>query len=134
MIAEAAYLRAEQRGFSGGDSVADWLAAEKEVDHQPWQGRCRTTHNSFVTAQRSALTEPASAKAGEEKTPATQKAYRLMKTVSVTLREDLKHIDHDALEQELTAEAGIHSIRYHRDRNHTLTVDYDPAILTERSC
>jgi hypothetical protein len=54
-----------------------------------------------------------------------------MKTVSVTLREDLKHIDHDALQQELTAEAGIHSIRYHRDRNHTLTVDYDPAILTE---
>ncbi len=34
MIAEAAYFRAERRGFSGGDSVTDWLAAEKEVDHR----------------------------------------------------------------------------------------------------
>ena len=32
MIAEAAYLRAEQRGFAGGDEVEDWLAAEAEVD------------------------------------------------------------------------------------------------------
>lgn len=32
MIAEAAYLRAEQRGFDGGDPLEDWLAAEHEVD------------------------------------------------------------------------------------------------------
>lgn len=32
MIAEAAYFRALQRGFSGGDSVEDWLAAEREID------------------------------------------------------------------------------------------------------
>ncbi len=32
MIAEAAYFKAEKRGFSGGDPVADWLAAESEVD------------------------------------------------------------------------------------------------------
>lgn len=32
MIAQAAYLRAEQRGFSGGDPVADWLEAEAEID------------------------------------------------------------------------------------------------------
>lgn len=32
MIAEAAYYRAEQRGFEGGDPVADWLEAEAEVD------------------------------------------------------------------------------------------------------
>jgi Protein of unknown function (DUF2934) len=31
MIAEAAYYRAERRGFQGGDSVADWLAAEREI-------------------------------------------------------------------------------------------------------
>jgi len=31
-IAEAAYLRAEQRGFQGGDPISDWLAAEAEVD------------------------------------------------------------------------------------------------------
>lgn len=32
MIAEAAYLRAEQRGFNGGDPLDDWLTAEREVD------------------------------------------------------------------------------------------------------
>jgi len=32
MVAEAAYLRAEQRGFSGGNPTDDWLAAEAEVD------------------------------------------------------------------------------------------------------
>ncbi|MBU2478894.1 MAG: DUF2934 domain-containing protein, partial [Gammaproteobacteria bacterium] len=32
MIAEAAYLRAEQRNFSPGDPLDDWLVAEREVD------------------------------------------------------------------------------------------------------
>lgn len=32
LISERAYLRAERRGFQGGDTVADWLAAEAEVD------------------------------------------------------------------------------------------------------
>jgi hypothetical protein len=32
LIAEAAYLRAAQRGFRGGDPVADWLESEREVD------------------------------------------------------------------------------------------------------
>lgn len=32
MIQEAAYLRAEQRGFANGDPVNDWLAAEKDID------------------------------------------------------------------------------------------------------
>ena len=32
MIAQAAYLRAEGRGFIGGNEVEDWLAAEAEVD------------------------------------------------------------------------------------------------------
>lgn len=31
MIAEAAYFRAEQRGFQGGDPVQDWVEAEKEI-------------------------------------------------------------------------------------------------------
>jgi len=31
-IAERAYLRAERRGFAGGDPVADWIDAEREVD------------------------------------------------------------------------------------------------------
>ncbi|MBI5461014.1 MAG: DUF2934 domain-containing protein [Gammaproteobacteria bacterium] len=32
MIAEGAYLRAEQRSFCAGDPMEDWLAAEREVD------------------------------------------------------------------------------------------------------
>jgi len=32
MIAEAAYFRAEQRGFAPGHELADWLAAEIDVD------------------------------------------------------------------------------------------------------
>ena len=31
-IAEAAYWRAERRGFTPGQELDDWLAAEKEVD------------------------------------------------------------------------------------------------------
>jgi hypothetical protein len=32
LIAEAAFFRAERRGFSPGHEVEDWLAAESEVD------------------------------------------------------------------------------------------------------
>jgi hypothetical protein len=32
MIREAAYLRAERRGFAGGSSEEDWAAAESEID------------------------------------------------------------------------------------------------------
>ena len=34
MIAEAAYFRAYERGFTGGDPVADWIEAERNVDRQ----------------------------------------------------------------------------------------------------
>ena len=32
MIAKAAYLRAERRGFAAGGEAEDWLAAEQEID------------------------------------------------------------------------------------------------------
>jgi hypothetical protein len=32
MIAEAAYFRAQQRGFQGGDPLDDWLQAEAAID------------------------------------------------------------------------------------------------------
>ncbi len=34
MIAEAAYLLAERRGFQGGNSVEDWLQAEQEINYR----------------------------------------------------------------------------------------------------
>lgn len=32
MISVAAYFRAANRGFAGSDALADWLAAEAEID------------------------------------------------------------------------------------------------------
>jgi len=32
LIAEAAYYRAERRGFQGGDPMQDWIEAEAEVE------------------------------------------------------------------------------------------------------
>ncbi|VFM95910.1 MAG: phasin family protein [Candidatus Kentron sp. G] len=32
MVAEAAYYRAQERGFIGGDPMGDWMEAEKEVN------------------------------------------------------------------------------------------------------
>jgi hypothetical protein len=32
MIAEAAYYRAQKRGFAPGADLEDWLAAEREID------------------------------------------------------------------------------------------------------
>lgn len=32
MVAEAAYFRAQRRGFRGGDQDRDWIEAEVEID------------------------------------------------------------------------------------------------------
>ncbi|MEO1766056.1 DUF2934 domain-containing protein [Thiobacter aerophilum] len=32
MICDAAYFRAERRGFVGGSALEDWLEAEAEID------------------------------------------------------------------------------------------------------
>ena len=37
MIAEAAYFRAERRGFQGGCPIQDWLEAECEIDRVYFQ-------------------------------------------------------------------------------------------------
>jgi len=39
MVAEAAYLRAQERGFESGHEDADWLAAEAEVDARLGNGK-----------------------------------------------------------------------------------------------
>ncbi len=45
MIAEAAYLRAERRGFAAGYEEEDWLAAEAEVDALLRAGNSRPPHH-----------------------------------------------------------------------------------------
>ena len=36
MIAETAYFLAQERGFTDGDPIADWIEAERRVDRQLW--------------------------------------------------------------------------------------------------
>jgi hypothetical protein len=38
LIARAAYFRAQSRGFAPGQEMADWLAAEAEVDAELLKG------------------------------------------------------------------------------------------------
>jgi hypothetical protein len=40
MISEAAYYRAEKRGFVGGDSAEDWAEAEAQIDAE--LAKCKT--------------------------------------------------------------------------------------------
>jgi phosphoglucomutase len=42
MIAEAAYYRAEQRGFDPGHEIDDWLAAEAAFDESLVRGTVAT--------------------------------------------------------------------------------------------
>ncbi len=42
LIARAAYFRAQSRGFAPGGDLADWLAAEAEVDAELLQGAPRS--------------------------------------------------------------------------------------------
>jgi len=44
-VAVAAYFRAEHRGFNGGDTVADWLAAEAEIDAALKKGEYATHYS-----------------------------------------------------------------------------------------
>ena len=49
MIAAAAYLRAERRGFKCGDPVTDWLEAEAEVDAELARHDLLATHEARLS-------------------------------------------------------------------------------------
>ena len=51
LIAEEAYLIAEQRNFQGGDAAEDWARAEKQVNHRLMQENI--VGKSAVTGKRS---------------------------------------------------------------------------------
>jgi hypothetical protein len=44
MIAEAAYFRAERRGFALGGELDDWIEAEVEIDRLTQPGGSRSKH------------------------------------------------------------------------------------------
>jgi hypothetical protein len=56
MIAEAAYFRAERRGFQGGDPLDDWLQAEAEIDCQTAGGK-ESTRKSLADQLATQLRE-----------------------------------------------------------------------------
>jgi len=43
-VAVGAYFHAEHRGFNGGDPMADWLAAEAEIDAAHDKGDIAVAH------------------------------------------------------------------------------------------
>lgn len=45
MIAEAAYFRAERRGFAVGGELEDWIQAEAEIDRLTEIGGSRSKHS-----------------------------------------------------------------------------------------
>jgi len=45
MIAEAAYYRAERRGFAPGSEMEDWLQAETEIDSLMQSGGSRSARS-----------------------------------------------------------------------------------------
>ncbi len=45
MIAEAAYFRAERRGFAPGNEMEDWLQAESEIDSLTRSGGPRSAES-----------------------------------------------------------------------------------------
>lgn len=55
MVAEAAYYRAQRRGFAAGGEVEDWLAAEREIN-------ALLASPGSVSSPRKRVSTPASAR------------------------------------------------------------------------
>jgi hypothetical protein len=52
LIAETAYLKAEKRGFQGGDANQDWKEAEAEIDRLLLQGASKHRETPGKSASR----------------------------------------------------------------------------------
>jgi len=75
MIADAAYYRAERRGFAPGSEVEDWLAAEKEVmERLKAMAECAPKTQPSATARSAA--PKGSVPAAESHTPAAKAARK----------------------------------------------------------
>ena len=46
MVAEAAYFRAERRGFAPGGDLEDWLRAEADIDRLIQSGGSHSAHSA----------------------------------------------------------------------------------------
>ncbi len=89
LIREAAYLRAEQRGFSGGSPDEDWMAAEAEIDEMLTRkaGLFQSGNKALDSARATARQEAGSIKTvvwkwieGKEQATAVPPADRTQQT------------------------------------------------------
>jgi ABC-type transporter Mla subunit MlaD len=83
MIAEAAYFKAERRGFNGGDVVRDWCEAEAEVD-----ARLRRLDDGRLVER----IEEALASAAQRLTAARRKVARLSSEARGEWQRDLERL------------------------------------------
>jgi predicted nucleic acid-binding Zn-ribbon protein len=113
MIAEAAYFRAERRGFREGDPMTDWIEAEKEVEQRLLEIEDQHLLVSFEERLRTA---------NERLGALKRKASRLKAEAREALHRDAEKLAQlrDALEEQLEgirrqgAEAG-HKARQHAE-------------------
>jgi predicted RNase H-like nuclease (RuvC/YqgF family) len=114
MIAEAAYFRAERRGFRDGDPMTDWIEAEKEVEQRLQE--IEDEHLVVSFEERLRMTN-------ERLGALKRKASRLKAETREALHRDAEKLAQlrDALEQQLEAirrqgeEAG-HKARQHAEK------------------
>jgi hypothetical protein len=94
MIAEAAYFRAERRGFNGGDAVRDWCDAEAEIDARLQALECE---------QLVARVEEAALAAGQKLAAARRKLARLSAGARAEWQKDVDRLTalRDALQPKL---------------------------------
>lgn len=83
MIAEAAYFKAERRGFNGGDAIRDWCEAEAEID-----ARLRRLEWEQLVAK----TEEVAAAAGRKLRAARRKVASLSAAARVEWQRDVDRL------------------------------------------
>jgi len=83
MIAEAAYFKAERRGFSGSDAIRDWCEAEAEIDARLRRLECE---------QLVAKIEEAAAAAGKRLKAARRKVTSLSAAARVEWQKDVERL------------------------------------------
>jgi len=92
MIQEAAYFRAERRGFDGGDPVVDWVEAEAEVEAELRQSEYRELIDRL---------EERVAEAGKKLQSLRKKVAAMQSEARAEWQDDLDRLSglRDALEQ-----------------------------------
>jgi len=110
-IAEAAYLRAERRGFVGGDPVADWIDAEQEVDAE----LRRREHRRWLAELESRLET-----AGKKLSALKKKASSLTAEARKEIEQDVQKLGRlrDAFEKRLEEIRAQGTAAGHRARGH----------------